>query len=117
VGPRTAEAVVAYVDDVSRFARSNQLGVYFGLAPCQDASADRNRLGHVTCEGPATVRKLLCESAWQAARHSPRVKGWFERIGGGDPGRRKVAVVAVARKLAVVMGAMLRSGEAWREEG
>lgn len=117
VGPRTAEAVVAYVDDVSRFARSNQLGVYFGLVPCQDASADKNRLGHITCEGPATVRKLLCESAWQAARHSPRIKGWFERITGGVAGRRKVAIVAVARKLAVVMGAMLRSGEAWREEG
>jgi transposase len=117
VGPRTAEAVVAYVDDVARFARSSQLGVYFGLVPCQDASADRNRLGHVTCEGPATVRKLLCESAWQAARHSPRVRGWFERVAGGDRDRRKVAIVAVARKLVVVMGAMLRSGEAWREEG
>lgn len=117
VGPRTAEAVVAYVDDVARFARSNQLGVYFGLVPCQDASAEKNRLGHITCEGPATVRKLLCESAWQAVRHSPRVKAWFERITGGVPGRRKVAIVAVARKLSVVMGAMLRSGEAWREEG
>jgi transposase len=117
VGPRTAEAVVAYVDDPSRFARSSQLGVYFGLVPCQDASAEKNRLGHITGEGPATVRKLLCESAWQAVRHSKRIKGWFERISGGDPGRRKVAIVAVARKLAVVMGAMLRSGEAWREEG
>lgn len=117
VGPRTAEAVVAYVDDVSRFARSSQLGVYFGLVPCQDASAGVNRLGHITCEGPATVRKMLCESAWQAVRHSPRIKGWFERIAGGAPGRRKVAIVAVARKLAVVMGAMLKSGSAWREEG
>jgi hypothetical protein len=71
----------------------------------------------VTCEGPATVRKLLTESAWQAVRHSPRIRGWFERIAGDADDRRKIAVVAVARKLAVVMGAMLKSGETWRAEG
>lgn len=114
VGIRTAEAFVAYVDDPSRFARSDQFGVYFGLVPCQDASAGTNRLGHITCEGPATVRKLLTESAWQAVRHSPRIKGWFERITNGAADRRKIAIVAVTRKLAVVMGAMLKSGEAWR---
>ena len=117
VGPRTAEAFAASVDDPGRFARSAQFGVYVGLVPAQDASGERNRLGHVTRDGPATVRQLLIESAWQAVRHSPRVKGWFERIAGGADDRRKVAIVAVARKLAVVMGAMLKSGEAWREEG
>jgi transposase len=116
VGPRTAEAFVAHVDDVTRFARNDRVGVYFGLVPCQDASAGKDRLGHITCDGPATVRQLLCESAWQAVRHSPRVKGWFDRIAAGDPDRRKIAVTAVARKLAVVMAAMLRSGEAWRED-
>src|SRR5262249_181384 len=114
VGPRTAEAFVAYVDDIHRFGRTSQLGVYFGLVPCQDASANTNRLGHITAEGPATGRKLLCESAWQAIRHSPKSRSWFDRIGGADPDRRKIAIVAVARKLSVVMGAMLRSGEVWR---
>jgi transposase len=116
VGIRTAEAFVAYVDDVWRFARTIQIGTYFGLVPCQDASASVNRLGHITREGPATVRKLLCEAAWQALRRSPTVRGWFERISGNDAGGRKIALVAVARKLAVVMGAMLRSGEVWRED-
>jgi len=115
VGIRTAEAVVAYVDDVNRFGKMTQLGTYFGLVPCQDSSAAVNRLGHITKEGPATVRKLLCEAAWQARRRSRRVSGWFERITGGDTDRRKIAAVAVARKLVVVMGHMLRSGEAWRE--
>jgi transposase len=116
VGIRTAEAFVAYVDDMTRFARTSQLGVYFGLVPCQDASADKNRLGHITCDGPSTVRKVLCESAWQAVRRSPTIKAWFDRITGGDADRRKIAIVAVARKLAVVMGAMMRSGETWRED-
>jgi transposase len=115
VGIRTAEAVVAYIDDINRFARATQLGTYFGLVPCQDASASVNRMGHITREGPATVRKMLCEAAWQAIRRSPTIRQWFDRIVGKDPDRRKIAAVAVARKLVVVMGAMLRSGEAWHE--
>ena len=116
VGVRTAEAFVAYVDDVGRFARSLQLGTYFGLVPCQDCSANVNRLGHITREGPPTVRKLLCEAAWQAVRRSPTIRGWFERISAPRHAEgRKIAIVAVARKLAIVMGAMLRSGEAWNE--
>jgi transposase len=116
VGVRTAEAVVAYLDDVRRFARTKQVGCYLGLVPCQDASAGRDRLGHITRDGPPTVRKLLCESAWQAVRRSPAVKAYFERVmRGDDAGRKKIALVATAHKLARVMAAMLRSGEAWRE--
>src|SRR5437763_619482 len=46
VGIRTAEAFCAYVDDVKRFVRINQVPAYFGLVPCQDSSADVNHLGH-----------------------------------------------------------------------
>ena len=38
---------------------------YFGLIPCQDASAETNRLGHITRQGPGTARKYLVEAAWQ----------------------------------------------------
>jgi transposase len=117
VGPRTAEAFVAYVDDVRRFARNKQVGAYLGLVPCQDSSAGKDRLGHITGDGPATVRMLLCEAAWQAVRRSPTMKAFFERVTGGEPGRKKIALVAVAHKLARAMAAMLRSGEAWREQG
>lgn len=116
VGPRTAEAVVAYIDDPRRFARNRQIGVYFGLVPCQDQSADRNRLGHITREGPATVRKLLTQAAWQGILRSPQIKAYFERIQGGDPGRKKIALVATAHYLARVMHAMLRTGEIWRHD-
>ena len=115
VGVRTAEAVVAYLDDVRRFARVKQVGCYLGLVPCQDASAGRDRLGHITGDGPPTVRKLLCESAWQAVRRSPAIKAYFERVTRGDKDRKKVALVATAHKLARAMAAMLRSGESWRE--
>ena len=115
VGPRTAEAIVAYVDDENRFATVHQAGAYFGLVPCQDASAGKNRLGRITKDGPGTARKLLVESAWQLIRRCPRTAARFERIVQGKPERRKKALVAIARHLATVMVSMLRSGEVWRE--
>jgi transposase len=116
VGPRTAEAFVAHVDDVSRFARVKQVGSYFGLVPCQDASADRNRLGHITKDGPAGARWLIAEAAWQGRRRSPRIRAYFDRVMRNDPNRKKIALVATAHHLTRVMAAMLRSGEVWREE-
>lgn len=114
VGPRTAEAFAAYVDEVKRFARSKQVGSYFGLVPSQDQSAGRNRLGHITREGPATVRKLLTEAAWQGVHRSPEIRTYFERIMSKDAERKKIALVATAHWLARVMFAMLRSGETAR---
>lgn len=114
VGPRTAEAFVAYVDEVKRFARSKQIGSYFGMVPCQDQSAATNRLGHITRQGPATVRKLLTEAAWQGVHRSPQIQAYFERIVGQDPDRKKIALVATAHWLARVMFALLRSGETAR---
>jgi transposase len=61
VGPRTAEAVAAYIDDPGRFTSIKSIGKYFGIVPMQDASAGKNRLGHITREGPATVRKLIVQ--------------------------------------------------------
>lgn len=116
VGPRTAEAVAAYLDDPRRFHRSKCVGAYLGLVPCQDASADKSRLGHITREGPATVRKLLVEAAWQGVRRSPRIGAFYERIVAGKDDRRKIALVATAHWLARVMLAMLRTGEVWRHE-
>jgi transposase len=114
VGARTAETVMAYIDDPNRFARSSQAACYFGLVPRQDASGGVNRLGHITKQGPATARKYLVEAAWQAVRRSPVVRARYERILGGQPRRRKIALVAVAQWLVRCMQAMLRTGEVWR---
>lgn len=116
VGPRTGEAVVAYIDDPRRFTRSKAIGSYFGLVPCLDASADRSRYGHITREGPTTVRQLLVEAAWQGIRRSPRIGAYFERIRQGNPERKKIALVATAHYLLRVMLAMLETGECWRAE-
>jgi transposase len=115
VGLRTAETVVAYLDNPARFRRNKAVGAYLGLVPCQDQSAKANRLGHITREGPALVRRMLCEASWQAVRRSPTTRRYFERIQRGRKDRKKIAIVATAHYLARVMLSMLQSGEAWRE--
>jgi transposase len=115
VGIRTAEAVVAFIDDPHRFRSAKAVGRYFGLVPCQDQSGDKNRLGHITREGPAVVRQLVAEAAWQAMRRSPTVRAFFERTQRGDPQRKKIAVVATAHYLVRVMWALLKRGTVWQE--
>lgn len=114
VGPRTAEAFIAYVDRPERFARVNRVPAYFGIVPSQDASAGVNRLGHITKQGPATARKLLVEASWQMIRHDPATRAVFDRLVAGKPERRKTALVAVAHRLVRVMHAMLKTGEVYR---
>jgi len=115
VGIRTAEAVAAFIDDPHRFRHAQAVGRYFGLVPCQDQSGDKNRLGHITREGPAVVRQLVAEATWQAARRSPTVRAFFERTQRGDPQRKKIALVATAHYLVRVMWALLKRGTVWQE--
>ena len=115
VGPRTAEAVVAYVDDAQRFGSTSRAASYFGLVPSLDQSAGVKRLGHITRQGPATVRGLLVEAAWQGVRHSPSLKAMFERIRGGRKENTGRGLVAVARHMLEAMVAMLKSGREWQE--
>lgn len=115
VGIRTAETMVAYIDDPKRFRRSAQVAAYLGLIPCQDASAGTNRLGHITRQGPGTARKYLVEAAWQGVYRSPTIRAYFQRILRGKKERRKIALVATAHYLLRCMHAMLTRGQSWRE--
>lgn len=115
VGPRTAEAVAAYIDDPARFTSNRSIGNYFGIVPMQDASAGRNRLGHITRQGPATVRKMITQAAWQGIRRSPWLKAHYERIRNGQKQRKGIALIATGHKLLRIMLAMLRDRQQWRE--
>jgi transposase len=114
VGARTAEAFAAYVDDPSRFRKSKCIGSYFGMVPSQDQSAFTDRRGHITKEGPATVRKYITEAAWRAIKLSPTVGAFYQRVLHEDPQRNRIALIATAHHLLRVMLAMLKTGEVWR---
>ena len=116
VGPRTAETVLAYTDDVNRFGNYKQYCSYFGLTPKLDESGLCRRLGHISKRGPSVVRWVICESSWMAIRKSKGLKAFYERVRCGQDGRKKIAIVAVARKLLSIMRAMLMTGELFNEE-
>lgn len=113
IGIRTAEAIVAWIDRPERFSRNHQIGPYFGLIPSEDSSGGVTRMGRITRQGPAVVRKLLCEAAWRAIRFSPEIKAFFDKVQRNDRDRKKIAVVATAHYLARVMLAMLKQNKPW----
>lgn len=116
VGRRTAEAVLAYTDDIGRFGNYKEYGAYFGLTPKLDESGSIRRLGHISKQGPGVVRWVLCESSWKVIRYCPTLRAFYERVMAGQPGRKKIALVAVARKLLCIMRAMLLSGEMYHDK-
>jgi transposase len=116
VGPRTAEAVLAYTDDVERFGGSKEYCGYFGVTPRLDESGDSRRLGHISKKGPSVVRWVLVESSWKVIRYSPAIREFYERVRAGQKSRKKIAIVAVARKLLSIMRAMLLTGTVFDEK-
>lgn len=111
VGVQTSAAFAAAVDDVGRFRRSRTAGAYFGLVPRRHQSGEVDWTGRITKQGDSMVRKLLYEAAnsiLTRSRGSFALKGWAMKIA-KRRGLRK-ARVALARRLAVIMHAMLRDG-------
>jgi transposase len=114
VGPRLAEVVVATLDDPRRFKSGKQVGAYAGLTPRQFESGNMSRQGRISGHGNKLLRALLVEVSWLMQRFNPHLRAIFERVCRGSKTRRKIAVVATARRLLVICWAMLRDGAAWR---
>lgn len=117
VGPRTAEALVAYIGNPHRFKNGKQVAASLGLVPKQMESGDMRRLGRITKRGDKLVRTLLVEVAWLGRRYNPILKNIFDKVCAGTTTRRKTAAVAVARRLAIMAWAMLRDGTVWSPNG
>jgi transposase len=117
VGPRLAEAVVLHLDDPHRFKSGEQVASFAGLVPKQLQSGQMLRLGHITGRGPALLRSLLVESAWVVWRHNAWAQALVEKVSRGGRGRRKLAIVALARKLLIILWAMLRTNKPFRSPG
>ena len=117
VGPRLAEAVVCTLDDVSRFRDGSEVSSYVGLVPKLIESGERSRVGRITRKGPSLLRGLLIEVAWVVWRHNEWARQFVTRVSRGMKQRKKIAIVALARRLLVKLWAMLRTNTPWREPG
>lgn len=114
VGPRLAEAIVAWLDQPERFQKAREVSAYVGMVPKELDSGETMRRGRITKRGSRLVRSLLVEVAWAGMRYNSWVRETFNRIAGGKKSRRKIAIVAVGRRLLVRCWAMLRDGTSWR---
>lgn len=114
VGPRTAEVVVTALDDPHRFRSGRQVSGYVGLTPRRWQSRSMDRQGRISKRGARTLRHALNQGAWMAVRYNPWARAVFLRIKAGKKERVKIAIVAVMRKLLVVLWAMLRDQRRYR---
>ncbi len=114
VGPRLSEAVVLYLDDPRRFKSAAEVACYAGLVPKQLESGQMSRNGHITGRGPGLLRSLLVEAAWTVYRCHEWARAWVDKVSRGGKGRRKLAIVALARKILVICWGMLKTNTPFR---
>lgn len=118
VGPVTAVTFIALVDDVARFESSDKLQSYLGLVPREYSSGEKQQRGHITKAGSSRLRSLLVECAWGILRRrnpqSEALEQWADRIA-ARRGKR-IAAVALARKLAGILFAMTKYARAFEPD-
>ena len=112
VGLTTAAALIAVIGDVGRFPRPAKLTSYLGLDPRVRQSGTHSFTGHISRAGQAHARSLLIEAAHSSVRTPGPLRAFYLRL----KGRRgaNVAVVAVARKLAVLAWHLLSADTDYR---
>jgi transposase len=115
VGPVTASALVAAVDALERFDNAHQVEAYFGLVPSERSSGEQQRKGRITKAGNTRVRWQLVQVAASLMRartpDTAHLRAWAERI--ASRRGKRTAMVALARKLAGILFAMMRDKAAF----
>ncbi len=115
VGTLTALSFVLTIEDPHRFSHSRDVGCYFGLRPGRRDSGDRQRQLHITKEGDRYLRFLLVEAAHYTldpfGKDSDLRRWGLKLCERGGKNAKKRAIVAVARKLAVLLHRLWVSGE------
>ena len=106
VGSLTALAFVLIIGEVNRFRCGKQVASYLGLVPLEESSGNRRRLGHITKQGSSMMRFLLVEAAQVTVRSLPEWRRKYLHL--VLRRGRKIAKVAMARRLAVHLFWMMR---------
>lgn len=118
VGPLTALAFLLVIEEPTRFRKSREVGPYLGLVPRQSQSGEREPQLPITKAGDPLLRRLLVQSAhYILGPFGPdsELRRWGLRLAGSGSSRgKKRAVVAVARKLAVLLHRLWVTGEVYQ---
>ena len=116
VGPLIALTFVLTLEDPERFGRSRDVGCYVGLRPKRGDSGERQPQLRITKEGDVYLRKMLVQGAHYILSRGPDtdLKRWGQKLAArGGRNARKRAVVAVARKLGVLLHRLWVTGEVY----
>lgn len=104
---------IAEAGDIDRFGNADQLAAYTGLVPRVRASGGSTYTGRITKQGPKHLRWILVQCAWAAIKASPNLRETFCII--SRKKSQKVAIVAVARKLATIAYHVLKAKTPFEE--
>jgi transposase len=112
VGLVTAMVYRTEIGEAGRFRRGRHVGKFVGLTPTSHESGQQNdRKGHISRQGPPRLRKVLCQAAWVHVRHDPHSREFYQRLVLKNPKKKKIALVAVMRRLAVRLWHRMREAE------
>ncbi len=116
VGPITASAFIAALDDVGRFDGAAQVTSYLGLVPREYSSGEHQHRGRILRSAHPHVQSLLIQAAWRMSRSTDArtagLRAWADAI--TRRRGKKVAMVALARRLARILFAMWRDRTAYQ---
>ena len=119
VGPIVALTYRATVDDVARFPSAGHVSSALGLVPREDSSGERRHRGHITKRGSSEARAMLIQAAWTCWRsrtvRATSLRDWANCLA-ARRGKR-IAVVALARRLSRILFAVWRDETVFRWEG
>ena len=104
VGVLTAMVYLTELGDLTRFRNRKAIGAYLGAVPASaESGTTADRKGHITHQGPWRVRRVLCQCVWSRLRTDPREKAVYDRLVAKNPKHKKIAVVALMRRLAILL--------------
>jgi transposase len=108
VGALTAIRFSSALDQIERFSGAHRVESYLGLTPKENSSGERERRGAITKAGPSAVRWTLVQACWSAMRTRPQdpMVVWAKQV--ALRRGKRVAVIALARKMAGILFALWR---------
>lgn len=111
----SASAILAEIGDINVFPNPKSLVGWSGLAPSLNESAGKSSNGHITKKGSKYLRRMLVQCAHVIAGHRPnRLRFFFQRI--LMKKGKKIAIVALARKLLSIIHHLLKNNEKYSED-
>jgi transposase len=120
VGLIVAATFVSVLDEAKRFRNAHAVGAYLGLVPSETTTggSDKRRLGSITKQGNTRARAMLVQAGWVILRSrnvDDPLRRWADHV--AQTRGRRIAVVALARKLSGVLWAMCRDGTTYDAAG